>query len=423
MTFAIADITDSNLQVWRGDSRWHSPGYALLDGQQYTFGMAARAAARRRPMDINTRYWWELNTQPLKPALGPARHTADLVHAHLLALHKQAEQPDEVLFAVSSSMHKDQLALLLGIVEQCPFEAVGLVNRSVALACQYGGFEKLHHLEIQLHQAVISQLSESGGRVELQQVIPVPGCGMLQLQERLVEIIAAAFISQTRFDPRRKADTEQGLYDALPDTLRALANATETNVEVAGYRARIDRQDLESAARDLGQSTLKALGTLNARDRLILDPVAALLPGLLDQLPQPEKVESSALCNSVYQQQQHLLQRQETLHFITSLPILAHGIPPATQREEPISPAGDPVPVTPTHLLVEACAHPLVAEGTPIGSDWELHCDAGSWQLRGGRDRPIEVNGHPYRPDQPLQGGDRLTLDGGLLGQLIEVKQ
>ena len=131
---ALLDLNDSNLQLWRAGEAVQSPGYALLDGKQYTFGSAARSAARLRPRDINTRYWWQLNTEGLQPALGPARHTADLVHAHLLDIHKQAGQPEEMILAASGSMQRDQLALLLGIVVQCPFNAVGLVNRSVALA-------------------------------------------------------------------------------------------------------------------------------------------------------------------------------------------------------------------------------------------------------------------------------------------------
>src|SRR5690606_1460662 len=134
---------------------------------------------------------------------------------------QEAKQPAEVLLAVSGSMQHQQLALLLGIMQQCPFDAVGLVNCSVALGSLYSQGGRLFHLELQLHQAVISELLEQNNAVELQRTVPLPGCGLLQLQERLVELIAATFVRQTRFDPRRKAATEQHLYDALPAALRA----------------------------------------------------------------------------------------------------------------------------------------------------------------------------------------------------------
>ena len=157
MTIAVLDIVDSNLQLWRGNSALQSPGYALLAGKQYQFGNDARASARLQPRNINTRFWWQLNTEALQPALGSARHTADLAHAHLLDIHQRGDAPAELILAVSGGMQREQLALLLGIIEQCPFDAVGLVNRSVVLASLHGGPGRLFHLEIQLHQALVSE--------------------------------------------------------------------------------------------------------------------------------------------------------------------------------------------------------------------------------------------------------------------------
>src|SRR6187551_768508 len=117
MSIGLLDLHDSNLQLWHQDTRVQSPGYALLQGKAYQFGAPARAAARLQPRNINTRYWWQLSTEALQPAFGPARHTGDLVHAHLQQLHQEANRPDEILFAVSGSMQREQLALLLGIVQ------------------------------------------------------------------------------------------------------------------------------------------------------------------------------------------------------------------------------------------------------------------------------------------------------------------
>ena len=227
MGVGLLDVNDSNLQLWHQDTHVQSPGYALLQGSEYVFGAPARATARLKPRDINTRFWWQLSTEALQPALGPARHSGDLVYAHLKQLHREGQQPDEVLLAVSGSMQHQQLSLLLGIVQECPFNAVGLVNRSVALASLYDPCERFFHLEIQLHQALLSELSCSGNQIVLTRTVPLPGYGLLQLQERLVEMVALEFVRQTRFDPRRKADTEQQLYDALPAALLTLQKSPE----------------------------------------------------------------------------------------------------------------------------------------------------------------------------------------------------
>jgi hypothetical protein len=424
MSIALLDINDCNLQLWHSGSHLQSPGYALLAGGQYRFGNPARAAARLQPRDINTRYWWQLSTEPLQPALGPARHTGDLVHAQLQELHREGGKPDEILVAVSGSMQRDQLALLLGIAQQCPFSAVGLVNRSVALGSLHATGARLFHLEVQLHQAVITELANRDGRVELQRTLPLPGCGLLQLQEKLVEIIAAGFIRQTRFDPRRKAATEQQLYDALPDALRALGQSGETNLEVNGYRARVVRGELLEAGHRLFTGMTEAMGTLQPGDRIIADPVAGLLPGLTEQLPRLELLAADSVRQALHQHLDLLVQREQALSFVTALPSLVDAeepeAPATVQAPAEQSPA-EPVRLPPAnHLLQGHTARPLASAGTALEQGWEIHRSGPGWQLRGGAGEAL-VNGKPYQPGQHLGAGDSISIAGGQSLVLIEV--
>jgi hypothetical protein len=423
MAIAYLDTNDSNLQLWQQGEAVSSPGYALSQGQSYHFGQQARAAARLQPRDINTRYWWQLNTEPLQPSLGPARHTADLVHAHLLELHQQGRQPTEIVMAVSGSTQREQLALLLGIAQQCPFDAVGLVNRSVALGSLYAGAGRRFHLEIQLHQAVLSELAESAGRVELVRTVPLPGCGMLQLQERLVEIIATAFIRQTRFDPRRKADTEQQLYDALPTALRTLASAGEANLEVKGYRTRVVAADLETAASRLFNSAQESMGVLHAADRILVDPLAGLLPGLQRELPTAEVLAVDALNQALSAHQELLVERQQALSLITALPCLQQGVKPVVTA--PITPEPIPAQVLPTpasHALLGAVASPLLTSGLALGADCEISYEQQRWLLRGAAAALCQINGQAWSDSQALGLGDRITLPTGDEVLLIEVR-
>ena len=69
MSEPILDINDSNLSLWRGEEpSLVSPGYALLQGQSYRFGEAARNEARLHPRQINHRFWSQLDIEPLTPA-------------------------------------------------------------------------------------------------------------------------------------------------------------------------------------------------------------------------------------------------------------------------------------------------------------------------------------------------------------------
>jgi hypothetical protein len=319
-------------------------------------------------------------------------------------------------------MQRDQLSLLLGIVQQCPFDAVGLVNRSVALASAYGATTETFHLEIQLHQAVISELEGNAGKVELKRTVPLPGCGLLQLQERLVEIIAAAFIRQTRFDPRRKAATEQQLYDALPAALRVLAGSTETNIEVNGYRARINAAELKEAGQSLFQGIDRAMGGGGTPERLLADSLAGLLPGLAERFPQLEVLDSAALRNALEQHRDILVQREQALTLVTSLPSLAPiaedpVIAPAiSQPPEAIAPATP----EPTHLLLHGGrAQRLDTSETTLASGWALLRTELGWQLTG-TGPTVTVNELEHNPDKPLACGDRIHIAPDREFQLIE---
>ncbi len=416
MAVAWLDLHDSNLQLWHGDLHLSSPGYALLEAGQYCFGQDARAAARLRPRDISTRYWWQLNTAALQPALGPARHTADLVHAHLQALHRDAGAPDELLLAAPGSMRKEQVALLLGIIQQCPFAAVGLVNRSVALASLHADQERVFHLEVQLHQALLSEVRREGTEVTLQKVTALPGSGLLALQERVVEAAAGAFIRQTRFDPRRRAETEQQLYDALPGTLRALHEASETSLSVNGYHARLTRGDLQAAGNMLLDSVVGNLPDASTHG-VLLDPVAALLPDVATRL-RARVLQPGDMQRALALHEPQLLQRAEALVFVERLPAVAQDVdhnPPRDVAEEQS--------IVATHLLCNAEARALTPDGTPLGAGWSLVVAAdGGWRLRAGAGAgALARNTTPCRDGEPVANGDRLQLADGTEAQLIRV--
>ena len=413
MSIGVLDINDSNLQLWHEGITVQSPGYALFQEKEYQFGSPARAAARLQPRDINTRYWWQLSTETLQPALGPARHTGDLAHAHLKQLHQAAKCPSEVLLAVSGSMQREQLALLLGIVQQCPFDAVGLINRSVALASLYGG-ERIFHLEIQLHQAVISELTRDNNQIELQRTTPLPGCGLLQLQERLVELIAAAFVRQTRFDPRRKADSEQQLYDALPAALQTLQNASETNLEVNGYQARISAHEMQAAGKQVFDSVRETVGVLRPDDQVIADPLAALLPGLTATFERIAVLQPDDVRRALQAHQAQLVQREQALSFVTALPCLDAEVvsSDAANKGPPVTPAPVKLPAQasttqPTHVLYRHRAQPLMETGTTLEGGCDIYRGNKGWQLRDSS-TPAIVNGATYHPGQILACGDTI---------------
>jgi hypothetical protein len=412
MAVALLDLLDSELRLHHAGRELRSPGYALLDGDSYRFGDDARRSARRQPRYVNTRYWWQLGTQALQPALGPARHSADLVHAHLQALHREAGEPGEMVLAVPDSFSRDQLALLLGITQACPFTVVGLVNRSLlAVASQAEGAEILH-LELQMHQALLTRLTLSDGQLRLAGSQAIPGSGLLSLQEAVVERIARAFINSTRFDPRRKAETEQSLYDQLFSTMQALRDSAETVLDINGYSARVSRDDL-SPVTDRLQKALVQAQREHEGATLLLDPLAALLPGFVGRFPAARVVDLERMPDTLTHYRDTILQAPDDLHLLKGLPVDAKASAAAATPP----PAKEPAAATrPTHLLQGHRARAL-GEFT-LADDCRLHRTQAGWHLDTGAQ--AQVNGAPYR-GQALETGDEVRI-GTARWQLIEVE-
>jgi hypothetical protein len=396
----LLDINDCGLGLWRGAERvLHSPGYAYLQGQEYQYGERARSQARLHPREINHRFWWQLNTEPLQPGFGPARHSADLAHGHLMDMHRQAGQPARLIIAVPGSMQREQLSLLLGIVEHCPFDVVGLVDRAIASVGPVALELQSHYLELQLHQALITRMTVSQNQVQRDSVIPIPGCGWLAVQDSLAQAIADAFIRQTRFDPRRKAATEQQLYDRLPQILEQLTLQREYNLELDGNHVRLDQAGLAEACSKHYQRLLQALP--GPETQLLLDPTISLLPGLDSHFSNTVAVGAGCMGQSVEQHRDLIAARDGDIHFITSLPV--SELPPVVTAVP--EPTPEPVP-----------APPPKPEEEPVS--YRIEFTAGRFTLYPGTGEPPRVNGTLVKTALQLRPGDRIEAAGGEVLQL-----
>ena len=402
MSCHVLDINDATLALWRaGERLLESPGYALLDGRNYSFGEAARGQARLHPQQINHRFWSQLDMDPIVPAFGPARHSADLVHSHLQSIHEQADAPEELVLAAPASLQHDQLALLLGIIEACPFAAVGLVDRAVAALATTGADTFNWHVDLQLHQALVTGLRFDGEQVHQDRVTPIPGSGWLALQEAMAKAIADAFIRQTRFDPRRKAATEQALYDQLPALLTQLQSASEHNLELGGHRARIERSLLAEQCANHYQRIARA--TSEQAGQIVLGPALTALPGIESALPGATLAEASAIANSVEQHKERICDG-DGLHFVTSLPSTASAT------------AAAPKAITPEPAAQETTEEP--PEKTEPGHS-QIDIRGGSLTLRHLSGPAPSINGTLANGDQPLQSGDTVELEDGSRWRLI----
>jgi hypothetical protein len=395
MNECVLELNDCNLSLWRDEQLLlSSPGYCFRQADSYQFGEAARGQARLHPRSIQHRYWWQLGLEPLQPAFGAARHSADLVHQHLLELYQLGGKPERLILAVPGSMHTEQLSLLLGIVTQCPFDVVGIVDRAVASAATVALPAHAYLLELQLHQSVVTQLQQVDGQVRRGTVTPVPGCGWLALQDTLANAVADTFIRQTRFDPRRKATSEQALYDKLGAVLQQLGEHNECNFELDGRQARLERSVLAASCQPVIDRITRAVP--GSCERLLLDPVLATLPGSSTNFVDAHICSAEQAYQGILLHHELISGSGTDVHHITQLPAK-------------IATAGKPVEVTQTAPAVTA----VEPAATASPNSFRLEYEAGTFTLHPGSGAAPLVNGQPLRATMQLRAGDKVeTADG-----------
>lgn len=406
----LLDCNDASLRLWNeGEALW-SPGIVWFAEGGYRFGEPAWLQARRAPREINNRFWHRLSTQALSPALGPARHTADLVHAHLEALLGDGD--DDLMLAIPGAMESGQLSLLLGILQTLPATASSVVHRSALVGAAVG--QSCAHIELQLHQASITVVTVENQVAQAGETQVLPGHGLLGLMDEIAEQIGEQFVTQTRFDPQRRAETEQTLYQQIPDLLRSLAAQSEISCTVEGHTARITTD----ALRPVGDAFTRALEPLlpAAPQHIALDSLLSALPGLT--LPHdctetgPEVVPAIAQTMAIPEGALHF-QREAPCGAATAVEGSGAG---STQAE---GVAESPSDVTAqavseqaslpaTHQLVAGRAMPLspgtlVAEGAVISGPAELSIQSGA---------SVQLNGQPAEGVMSLSAGDQLTAAG-----------
>ena len=401
----LLDCNDAALRLWQdGEGIW-SPGITWFAGGQYQFGEPAWQRARLSPREINNRFWHRLSTQPLSPALGPARHTADLVHTHLQTL--LGEAPGDVRLAIPGTMEPAQLSLLLGILQTLPVTARSVIHRSALIGSAVG--EACAHVELHLHQASITAISVTDGIATAQETQLLPGQGLLGLMDEIAERIGEQFVSQTRFDPQRRAETEQALYQQIPSLLGSLVTQSEISCTVEGHTARITREALAP----VGAAFSRALAPLLPAgvERIALDALLSELPGL--KLP---GVCISVSAEIIPRAAEVLEVTEGELIFQREAPcsaLVAPGNPAgiAAQDDAPVAEAGSAHTASAavvTHQLVAGHATPLTL-GSSVTDGVVL---SGINELTVTTEAAVTLNGRSVEGVTAIIAGDRLTVAG-----------
>ena len=332
------------------------------------------------------------------------RHHADLAYAHLMHLHELAGQPDEVIFVVPGNFSPEQLSVLLGIAGHCPFQAVGLVDSAVAAASGMGIEGEIVHIDLQLHQAVLTRLSVTRN-ITREEVQTVAGAGLLSLYDQWAHIIADAFIEQCRFDPLHSAPTEQYVYDHIPHYLAASDLLIDLEVPQGAsiHRARLERELLLQAGARTWQQVAGRAEAMNSESKqCLLGNQWAAVPDIESFSAHSLLLPKNATATACFEHADLIRSKDDAVSFVTSLPKLKDA-PPAEVRAKVVA---APQPIPPTHVLIDSTAYALTTPCFLQASSCEV-----SYHLQPQSDSQCRLGMQGDKPQLQILGNASIRLN------------
>ena len=353
------------------------PGIAFLGDDATLTGNAAVERIRLNPLLAHTNFWRGLSTENLTRPSRLVRTPADIAFAQaeqLLGPHKS--DGESVLLAVPAGFSREQLPLLLGVINETGVRVSGLVDAALAACSLEPAPARILHLDLELHQAILTVLEYSGGdrsglkrsRYEI-----ALGHGVLDLHQTIRQFIAETFIRKTRFDPLHDASTEQRLVGQVPTLLDQLREQEQTVVGMQfGDRpleVEIERTQVIAALEPHYVELLRLVQgarVAGMQIELRLAPRIASYPGLVERFGMLRDCEVRLLPRGAAAlgtlQNEATVSRPDSLALVYHLPIAR-----AAGGETIAEPDATPAPLRPTHLLFQGRAWRISEQPLVIG--------------------------------------------------------
>ncbi len=374
MSLKVIELNDNALRV--GDESGilaESPGFALAVGKQLELGEPAKQQARIQPTNSYNKYWHELSLDPISHAQG-VRHFADIAYAQLLHLAEVGEIDGDVIFAVPGNFTQQQLAILLGLSKQSPFQAVGMVDSALAAGISSIHSLSLIYVEMQLHQVVLTKLVNSDNKLLRESVIQLPGVGSQNFMDLMMQLATGLFIQQCRFNPQHDAESEQQLYNALLHWLRQdetdqSSLILELKANAAVHTAKMPRESLINSLAGYYKNIEQQIAELvSAGDtKILLSSGFEELPGFsasLDAYSHIELLPANAISAASLRHKDSIICSTDQIHLVSSLPILGDS-KVAASANSGISDKLVNERNAPTHVLIGSRAVPLSRADLP----------------------------------------------------------
>jgi hypothetical protein len=371
MTIAALELNDQMLLIQAEDGSLHAePGFARLTKDGIVTGEEARAVAWREPQHVYDQYWCNLNQTPLPNRHRHARHHADIAFAQLRTLWQSAGSPASLIVLVPGSFARNQLSLLLGMVEALPSVASAVIDSALA-ACADVQRDTLF-VDLQMHESVLTICQPRGDSISVVDQEVLPGLGMGQLQNALARHISDLMIGNYRFDPLHSSETEQAIFDQIPHWLARLGWEPDVSIKLSsehGEHPCILNRDAIKAL--IGERLASARSFLEKWHgcTLLLSHTSGLLTGLVEEFSEAEVASQTTGTERCLLRYEEILGQVDDLYRVRSLHRSENGDETPGVNGERLA----------THLLCGDRALPLnepvsirIGENEPhMSSEWD----------------------------------------------------
>ncbi len=438
MSTVVIDLYDSCILISDGKRILaNSAACALVESTTSILtGKAAEQQVYMRPQEISTRFWAELS------ARSTTKHVVS--HAEIALRHMQFawslldRQDHTAILAVSGTLSKQDLGLVLGICEKLPIPVLGIVNKAVLAVPGPVTNGTLVWLDVMQQCTVLTKVSQDRKKVSASRPAKVLPHGLQSLDHALAKWIAGTFIAETRFDPLQKAEDEQRFYEKLPEWLATLGSIESVGCELhsagQGHRIQLHRKDVLAINRFIFEKIAMHLNDLfpDGKVGIVCSPTCNQVFGLdesLKDLPgcATLNTDPTGIARQALQYQEQIGTEDTSVHYMTSL---TWDRKTRSQTLETNTGSLAILSNCPTHLLVDSCAWPLGQEQEvrllKDHNTTRLTLDPACKErgvckisriglrieIRLLKDHRVKLNGRPLTTPRPLQVGDRLDVDG-----------
>jgi hypothetical protein len=381
MAVLAIDINDASLVV-ANDSAVLAvePGFARVDRGKILTGDAAKAGARLQPRQTSNRFWNALSMEPGSAGADIGKSAAELAYAQLQSLwRKVGEGVTDVVLVVPGAARTDQLGVLLGLAHECGMPVRALVDAAAAASVRPYPGQQLVYVDAGLHRAAVTLVDQNGeAHVRADHTL---NQGLSGLADSFARRIADLFVRATRFDPFTHAETEQLLYDRLPQWLQALQR--EERVElVLEYRNEpvkvpADRDTVLGVAHGFYRALTQLIAQHRERGKGLVVQVSdrlAALPGFMGELArlddaQTEAFEPGHAARSVLLARALVTAQSPQVKFVKRLPWRAEPRAAAPLPRRPVEAPTAARAKPPTHLVYGGFAYRVGSEGVAVGRE------------------------------------------------------